>query len=60
LVGRLSSNIRIRKAELLMDKEKKAELRKLRKKAIKMQNTSSRKMKMPEAMREVQKERQDV
>jgi len=43
-----------------MDKEKKAELRKLRKKAIKMQNTSSRKMKMPEAMREVQKERQDV
>jgi hypothetical protein len=35
-------------------KEKKAELRKLRKKAIKAQNTSSDKLSMAEAMRRVQ------
>lgn len=35
-----------------MDKQKKAKLRKLRKKAIKLQNTSSRKMTMAEALLE--------
>jgi hypothetical protein len=33
-----------------MDKSKKAEVRKLRKKAIKMQNTASRKLTMAEAI----------
>jgi hypothetical protein len=38
-----------------MDKKKKAEIRKLRKKAIKMQNTTSRKLTLTEAMVLVQK-----
>ena len=33
-----------------MDKKKKAEVRKLRKKAIKLQNNSSRKLSLTEAM----------
>ena len=33
-----------------MDKKKKAEIRKLRKKAIKIQNSSSRKLALSEAM----------
>ena len=37
-------------------KEKKAQLRKLRKKAIKRQNVSSSKISMAEAMREVSRE----
>lgn len=36
-----------------MEKEKKAEVRKLRKKAIRLQNTSSVKVGMAEAMRRV-------
>ena len=51
MVGRLSSSIRVRKAELLMDKAKKAEQRKLHKKAIKLQNASPVKLNMAEAMR---------
>ena len=37
-----------------MDKKKKAEIRKLRKKAIKLQNSSSRKLTLSEAMVMVQ------
>ena len=37
-----------------MDKKKKAELRKIRRKAIKLQNTSSRKLTMSEAILLVQ------
>jgi len=36
-------------------KEKKTELRKLRKKAIKLQNSSARKMSIAEALEEVKK-----
>jgi len=43
-----------------MDKVKKAEHRKLRKKAIKVQNNSSRKMSLAEAMREVTRVKDDV
>jgi len=43
-----------------MDKEKKAVIRKLRKKAIKLQNTSARKMTLAEALREVSKVKEDV
>ena len=39
-----------------MDKKKKAEVRKLRKKAIKMQNSSSAKLSMAEALSRVQAE----
>jgi len=39
-----------------MDKNKKREVRKLRKKAIKLQNTSSSKLSMSEALRRVQNE----
>ena len=42
-----------------MDKKKKAEVRKLRKKAIKMQNNSSAKLSMAEALNRVQSEAQD-
>ena len=42
-----------------MDKKKKAEVRKLRKKAIKMQNKSSAKLSMAEALNRVQLEAQD-
>lgn len=41
-----------------MDKNKKAEIRKLRKKAIKMQNNSSSKLSMAEALSRVQAEAQ--
>lgn len=42
-----------------MDKEKKIALRKLRKKAIKLQNTSSVKLSMAEALKRVQNENSD-
>ena len=42
-----------------MDKKKKAEVRKLRKKAIKMQNMSSVKLSMAEAITRVQTAAQD-
>lgn len=42
-----------------MDKEKKVALRKLRKKAIKLQNTSSVKLTMAEALKRVQNEDSD-
>jgi len=42
-----------------MDKEKKVALRKLRKKAIKLQNTSSVKLTMAEALKRVQNENSD-
>lgn len=42
-----------------MDKKKKAEVRKLRKKAIKMQNNSSAKISMAEALSRVQTEALD-
>lgn len=38
-----------------MDKKKKTEIRKMRKKAIKMQNSSSRKLTLAEAMAIVQR-----
>lgn len=43
-----------------MDKKKKAEVRKLRKKAIKLQNSSSRKLTMAEAIMIVQNGSEDV
>lgn len=43
-----------------MDKKKKAEVRKLRKKAIKLQNSSSVKLSMAEALIRVSKVDEDV
>ena len=43
-----------------MDKAKKVEHRKLRKKAIKLQNSSARRMSMAEALKEVVKVKDDV
>jgi len=51
MVGRLSKCYCCKGVRLLMDKAKKVQTRKLRKKAIKLQNSSSGKLTMAEAMK---------
>jgi len=52
----MSSDCRSEEIRLLTDKEKKVAHRKLRKKAIKLQNTSSVKLSMAEALKRVANE----
>ena len=54
--GRLSDDSRCKETGLLMDKKEKAAHRKLRKRAIKLQNMSSVKLSMPDALRRVANE----
>ena len=49
-----------KKKESIMDKDEKRKIRKLRKKAIKLQNTSSSKLSMAEALRRVKFESDSV
>jgi hypothetical protein len=51
MVGRLSKCYCCKGVRLLMDKAKQTQIRKLRKKAIKLQNSSPSKLTMAEAMR---------